>query len=116
MIDFDDINISKKKAIYLFHFKLNISVEESMEEFESTTACVNVKSFGNKIFLNLKRIFDRYEAFNRYYDRKYTFEQKLCESITHESMHLLINETNGIYAYHQYDNITCNLRIDGYMV
>ena len=68
------------------------------------------------LFFLTRLSFDNIENDNKYYNRKYSIEQKICETITHEEMHMLLENLEGTKTSYAYDNIKQKLRLDGYMV
>lgn len=59
--------------------------------------------------------FDNIENDNKYYNRNYSIEQKICETISHEEIHVLLENLEGTKTSYAYDNIKEKLRLDGYM-
>jgi hypothetical protein len=69
------------------------------------------------IGLNLKHIHDNIEDRNLYDNNNYDFYQLICETLTHEEMHNLIDGVNpGDYLpSKKYDNIYHKIRRNGIM-
>jgi hypothetical protein len=63
------------------------------------------RNIEHKIFLSLKSIIECYQDDNEVTKRKQDFYQKICDTISHESIHIWILENCGLKATHQYDNI-----------
>ena len=51
---------------------------------------------------------------NRNYGRNFDVIKKTCELLTHEEMHMLLNNIN-VDTSRKYDNIKDRLRLSGYM-
>jgi hypothetical protein len=70
--------------------------------------------YSDVIFIT-RLVFDNIENENEYYGREYTIEQKICEIISHEEIHMSLENLEGFNTAYAYDNIKEKLRFDGYM-
>ena len=71
----------------------------------------------NIIFINLKEIYDTQEIrnINQHLNIPLTFDELICETITHECIHSILEEMINYKVSCEYDNIYLKLRKNGIM-
>jgi hypothetical protein len=100
-------SIRVKKEIQKYVDKRILSVIKYGSSFG--TSFFNIH---NRIFLNLKLIHDDFN--DSIEDSRLTFEQKICETISHEIIHIVLDDIEGNLVSHKYDNIKDDLRKNGF--
>lgn len=114
----------KKENIKQVYFdcirKLNPTQEFSDEFLELRLSHQIKNSYGlqlpySDVIFITNLVINNIENENKYYHRNYSIEQKICEIISHEEIHMSLENLEGFNTAYAYDNIKEKLRFDGYM-